>query len=168
MSRPSSTITAVTFAIALAGTALAQQHDPKAHAQHQRATPASKPASKDGRQLVALPPPMLDHMLANMRDHLVAIHEIQAALGTGDTATAASVAEKRLGMTSLETHGAHAMSQFMPKGMQQTGTAMHRAASRFALAAQEAGVSGDIKPALSALADITAQCNACHAGYRVR
>lgn len=164
MSRPSSTITAVTFATALAGTALAQQHDPKAHAQHNKATTASK----DARELVALPPPMVDHMLANMRDHLVAIHEIQAALGTGHTATAASVAEKRLGMTSLESHGAQAMGQFMPKGMQQTGTAMHRAASRFALAAQEAGVSGDVKPALSALADITAQCNACHAGYRVR
>jgi hypothetical protein len=52
--------------------------------------------------------------------------------------------------------------------MQDAGTAMHRAASRFALAARDAGVTGDLKPALAGLAEITAQCVGCHAGYRLK
>jgi cytochrome c556 len=56
----------------------------------------------------------------------------------------------------------------MPQGMQDAGTAMHRAASRFAIAAQEAGVTGDLKPVFAGLAEITAQCVGCHAGYRIK
>ena len=51
---------------------------------------------------------------------------------------------------------------------QQHDPAMHRNASRFAVAAKDAGATGDVKPALSALAATTAQCVACHAGYRVK
>ena len=45
---------------------------------------------------------------------------------------------------------------------------MHRAASRFAIAAQDAGVTGDLKPVFAGLADVTAQCVSCHAGYRLK
>jgi len=48
------------------------------------------------------------------------------------------------------------------------GTEMHRAASRFALIAQEASVDRDLSPALKGLSAVTAQCNACHAAYRIR
>src|SRR4030065_1916540 len=37
----------------------------------------------DPRQLVGMPAPMREHVLANMRDHLVAMGEIQAALAAG-------------------------------------------------------------------------------------
>jgi len=122
----------------------------------------------DPRQLVKMPPPMQEHMLANMRDHLVAMGEIQAALAAGKYNEAADIAEQRIGMSSLQGHGASHMAPFMPKPMQDIGTNMHRAASRFARTTQEAAVTNDIPRALGALAELTQQCNACHAGYRLR
>lgn len=120
----------------------------------------------DARQLVELPAPMVQHMLSNMRDHLVAITEIQRALGTGRFQHASEVAERRIGLSSLEAHGASHMAPLMPKAMQDIGTQMHRAASRFALVAQEAGADGNGARAIGALADVTEQCVACHAAYR--
>ena len=77
---------------------------------------------------------------------------------------AAEIAESRLGMSSLKSHGASHMAKFMPKGMRQAGTSMHRAASRFALKAQE----GDVLSAYKALPEVTSACVACHSGYRIR
>ena len=120
-------------------------------------------AEKDVRQKVKLPPQMRTHMLANMRDHLQALSEIQAALAAKQLDRAADIAETRIGMTSLTSHGASHMAQHMPKGMQDIGTEMHHAASRFARVAHE----GDGQKALENLAQVTQQCVACHAGYRV-
>jgi cytochrome c556 len=122
----------------------------------------------DTRQAIEMPAPMQEHMLANMRDHLVAMGEIQTALAAGKFNEAADVAEQRIGMSSLQSHGASHMAPYMPKGMQDIGTAMHRSASRFARTAQEAAVTNDTPRALGALAELTRQCTACHAGYRLR
>lgn len=103
------------------------------------------------------------HMLGNMRDHLQALSEIQAALAAKQLDRAADIAETRIGMTSLASHGAAHMAQYMPKGMQDIGTEIHYTASRLARTAQE----GDGQKALENLALITQQCVACHAGYRV-
>jgi hypothetical protein len=124
-------------------------------------------AAEDSRQPVSMPAMMQDHMRANMRDHLLALGEIQAALAAGQYDAAAAIAERRLGMTSLEAHGARHVAGFMPEGMQATGTAMHHAASRFAVTAQEAAVTGDLARALGGLAEVTQACVACHAGYRL-
>src|SRR4030066_64073 len=86
----------------------------------------------DPRQRVEMPAPMQEHMLANMRDHLVAMGEIQAALATGKYNEAADIAEQHIGMSSLQGHGASHMAPDMPKPMQDIGTNMHRAASRLA------------------------------------
>jgi len=123
-------------------------------------------ADSDTRELVKMPAPMQQHMLANMRDHLLAITEIQQALGSGEYDRAAEVAEKRIGMSSLATHGASHMAPFMPRSMQEIGTQMHKAASQFAVIAQETAVDGNLKRAVGALSAITRQCVACHAGYR--
>jgi predicted transposase YdaD len=122
----------------------------------------------DARVAIELPPPMRAHMLANMRDHLAALHEIQAALARDEAGRAAGIAEQRIGMSSLESHGAGHMAPYMPKPMQDIGTAMHRAASRFARVAEESGVRRDLRPALQALSEVTQQCVACHAGYRLK
>jgi len=122
----------------------------------------------DPRQHVELPPMMQEHMLGNMRDHLLAISEIQAALAAGKFDQAANIAEHRIGMSSLQVHGASHMAPFMPKPMQAIGTEMHRAASRFAIAATNAATSNDIKPALAQLAHVTRQCVACHSSYRIK
>ena len=121
-------------------------------------------ADQDPRQLVELPEMMQQHMMSNMRDHLVALNEILKQIAKGDLEQAAEIAESRIGMSSLESHGAGHMSKFMPEGMRQAGTSMHRAASRFALKAQE----GEVLPSYRALYGITSACVACHSGYRIR
>ncbi len=129
---------------------------------------SSMSQAADTRPLVQMPAPMQEHMLANMRDHLAAMGEIQAALAAGKFGQAADVAENRIGMSSLQTHGASHMAPYMPKPMQDIGTAMHRSASRFARTAQEAAVTRDLPKALGALAELTQQCTTCHASYRLR
>ena len=126
--------------------------------------PGTSASSNDTRILVELPEMMQQHMLSNMRDHLNAINEILVYLGNDELDKAAETAEYRLGMSSLESHGASHMARFMPEGMRRAGTAMHGAASRFALKAQE----GEVLPAYRALSEITTACVACHSGYRVK
>jgi hypothetical protein len=126
--------------------------------------PGTSASSNDPRVLVELPEMMQQHMLSNMRDHLAAINEILVDLGNGELEKASETAEYRLGMSSLESHGAAHLAKFMPEAMRQAGTAMHKAASRFALKAEE----GDVLPAYRALADVTSACVACHSGYRVQ
>ena len=121
-------------------------------------------AGDDTREIVQFPEMMQQHMMANMRDHLNAINEILSRLGVGDLETAAQIAEQRLGMSSLESHNASHMAKFMPEGMRQAGTSMHKAASRFALKAEE----GELLPAYKLLSEITSACVACHAVYRIR
>ena len=137
-------------------------------AQHQHMHDSSVARVPDARQFVQFPAALVEHTLANMRDHLQALQEIQSQLAMGHSDIAANLAETRLGMSSLGLHGAAEVSEFMPQGMQDAGTAMHRAASRFAIAAQDTAVTGDLKPALAGLADITAQCVGCHASYRIK
>ena len=71
-------------------------------------------------------------------------------------------------MNALKLHGAYENSKFMPQGMQEAGTAMHRNASKFAIEVQNSAVIGDIKPALVALSNTTQACVACHAGYKLK
>ena len=134
---------------------------------HARHAGHEAPAT-DGRQAVDFPEPMRTLTLANMRDHLAALQEIQQALAEGAYDRAADLSEKRLGMTSLQAHGAHDVAKFMPDGMQSIGTEMHRSASRFAVEAANAGATGNVKPALAALARVTQHCVACHASYRMK
>ncbi len=118
----------------------------------------------ESRELVQLSKMMQEHMMSNMRDHMRAINEILVSMGNGELDKAAEIAEQRLGMSSLESHGGHHMAKFMPEGMRQAGSSMHRAASRFALKAQE----GEPLPAYRLLVEVTSACVACHSGYRIR
>lgn len=162
------------LALAAAGMPLAAfgQHDMHMHQMHTQSPPTAmpKPAAPaaDTRQAVKFPKALREHTLANMRDHLLALQQIQESLARHEFDAAADIAEQRLGMSSLALHGAHEVAKYMPKGMQEAGTAMHRNASRFSVAARDAGATGDLRPALDALSQVTAQCVACHAGYRVK
>lgn len=122
----------------------------------------------DARQKIDMPEMMREYMLGNMRDHLQALQEIQAALAKNEFGRAAEIAEQRIGMSSLEAHGAVHMAPYMPKPMQDIGTEMHRAASRFARIAQEASVKGDMSPVFDAYSKILQQCVACHSAYRIK
>ena len=121
----------------------------------------------DSRQLVEFPEMMRDHMLENMRDHLLALTEIQHYLALEEYEKASTVAENRLGMSSLGGHGASHMARFMPTAMQQIGTQMHKAASRFATIVQEGGLEGSTPKIAEGLAVVMQQCVACHSSYRV-
>ncbi|MFX5370333.1 hypothetical protein ABTD31_19380, partial [Acinetobacter baumannii] len=90
---------------------------------------------------------LVEHTIANMRDHLLALQQINEALAAGEPEKAGKIAEQRLGMSSLRLHGAAEVSKYMPQGMQDAGTAMHKAASRFAIEAQNVEVTGEMKPA---------------------
>jgi hypothetical protein len=156
-------IAAATSAAVLSavGMAVAQHQGHHGHKDHGA-------AAVDTRVLVNLPPGLVDHTLSNMRDHLLALQEINEALAQGKNDKAAAISEQRLGMTSLRLHGAHEVARYMPEGMQQAGTAMHRAASRLAIAVQDSDVTGDLKPALAVLSEVMNACVACHAGYRFK
>jgi hypothetical protein len=136
--------------------------------EHQHAHDVANAQPADTRQVVNLPEPLRTHMLANMRDHLLTLHQIQEALAKGWFDKASDIAEQRLGLTSLKLHGAQDVGRYMPEGMQSLGTEMHKAASRFAIEAQDASVTGDMRPALEALSLVTEQCVACHSAYRIR
>jgi len=158
---------AVALGIGLSGagaTVYAQHHHQVAANQE----PQQAAMGADSRVLVQFPEHMRIHTLANMRDHLLAISEIQEALSKGLLDKAADIAEQRLGMTSLIAHGAHDLSPFMPQGMQDIGTSMHHNASQFAVEVQNSAVTGDMKPALAALSRTTQACVACHASYRLQ
>jgi len=150
-------------ALLAAGTSL-----PAAGQTHEHKHVGTTPKAMDTRKSVQFPSQLREHELANMRDHLSTLAQIQVALSKNAIDEAASLAEKRLGMSSFELHGAHEVAKYMPKGMQEIGSEMHRAASRFALEATNAGATGDIRPALAALAMVTQQCVACHAAYRLK
>lgn len=159
MSAPRSLLLATLLAIPAA-----QAED--THAMHHHHATQAMPA--DGRVAVAFPAALAEHTRANMRDHLLAVQEITAWLGEGQYDRAAETAEVRLGMSSLPSHGAHEVAKYMPTGMKAVGSGMHHAASEFALAARDVNATGDVRPALAALARLQGQCVACHAGYRLK
>lgn len=154
--------------------AAAQNGTPMQHMQ-QMAPPAAGAmpgaGSADGRELVRLPEPMQEHMLGNMRDHLVTLNGIIGAVAEGKLDAAAKLAEDRLGMSSLGAHDAAHMAPFMPKPMQDYGTSMHHAASRLAITLQNASVAPSLETMAEVnrgLHEVTTACTACHASYRIR
>ncbi len=158
----SKTLSLIVCTAAICATAYAQHSHNHAH------QPASAQPAEDKREVVKFPPLMREHILSNMRDHLLAISEIQHHLGQGHFEVAGKIAENRLGMTSLKSHGAHESAKYMPKGMQDIGTSMHRNASQFAVIAQESEVTRDSAKTIAALSKVTSACVACHAAYKVK
>jgi hypothetical protein len=142
------------------------QHEEHMH--EMRQGPVADGPDGDPREFVRFPDALREHTLTSMRDHLLALQQIQEALGRGQEDVAARTAEQRLGLSSLGLHEAHEVAQYMPEGMQAAGTEMHRSASRFSIEAQSAGVTGDLEPAVEALSKVTAACVSCHAAYRLR
>jgi hypothetical protein len=129
------------------------------------------PMQHGQRTEIGFPPAMRDHFLANMRDHLAAVSEIQAALADGNFELAAKTATERLGMNAQSSMACNpamsrmsGMAQYMPEGMREAGRAMHHAADQFAIDAK----AKDYRAAIASLARVTHACVACHAQYRVR
>jgi len=164
------TLTLLVAAVAPAtfGQSTEHQHDHVVGKSTQTRNPSAAQPADSGPILVNFPPSLREHTLANMRDHLSVLAEIQGHIATHRYDLAAEIAEQRLGMSSLKLHGAHEVAKYMPKGMQNAGSAMHHAASKFSLAAQESVIDNDMVKSVAALANLTQTCVACHAVYRLR
>jgi hypothetical protein len=165
------TTTAAAAALLLAAShsigAEADEHQ-HMHEQHMHGGHDASSMASETRQMVSFPEPLRIRTMAHMRDHLLAISEIQEALAQGQFDRAAEIAESRLGMSSMALHGADEVARYMPEGMRAIGSGMHRAASRLALAARDAAVSNDVRQPVGALSDVVRQCIACHAAYRAQ
>ncbi len=125
----------------------------------------------DPRELVQMPAMMQEHMLANMRDHLATLNTVIGDMGEGKFEAASKLLEERLGMSSLPLHQAAEMAPFFPQPMQDAGTGMHHAASRLAIALQDASVTqtfDSMRQVNAALHEVTSACVACHTSYRLR
>ena len=157
-------VCAVLLTAGAAGVLADEQH----HSMSMSHGPMRPSEIPDTRELVHFPPQLIEHEMANMRDHLITLSRIQEYLAKREFDKAGELAEKRLGMSSFGLHGAHEVAPYMPKGMQDAGTAMHHAASRFAIATQKAAIDNDVASALGALNEVTQACVACHAAYRLR
>lgn len=123
----------------------------------------------DNRELVLYPRPVYESTLANMREHLRGIHEVQRLVGEGKFAEAANAAERGMGMG--HNHGAEgnaAEHQFMPKGMMALGSGMHGAAAELATTLRDAEVTDDLQAVFAAMGKVTANCVACHDAYRLQ
>jgi cytochrome c556 len=132
---------------------------------------AATARAQDTRELVRFPQMMQEHMLADMRDHLLTLNDILGAVADGKLDDAAKLAEQRLGMSSLSLHDAAHMAPFMPKPMQDMGTEMHHAASRLVIVLQDASLSRSaesMREVDRALHAVTSACTSCHAAYRIR
>lgn len=154
--------TAVTFA-EMDGS----KHDASMHAKHQAMM--QNKGKADTRELVRYPRPVYESTLANMREHLRGIHNVQRLVGEGKYAEAAEAAERGMGMG--HNHGAEgngAEHQFMPPGMMALGSGMHGAASDLATALRDAEVTDDLKAVFAAMGKVTANCVACHDAYRLQ
>ncbi|MBU6461367.1 MAG: hypothetical protein KGL35_29820 [Bradyrhizobium sp.] len=132
-------------------------------------SPSGKP--DDPRELVSLPGPMQEHMLANMRNHLATLDTMIGDVADNKFDAASKLLEARLGMSSLPLHHAAEMAPYFPKPMQDAGTNMHHAASRLAIALQNASVAQSfdaMREVNAALHEVTSSCVSCHTAYRVR
>jgi hypothetical protein len=171
----------VLAALSGSAVAVAEDHGAMDHRMHMANM------GEDAREAVDFPAPMRQHMLANMRGHLQALSAILSAMAAGKYVEAADIADEKLGLGSPGAQGCqpgddkptavpmqggmdmdNMMGQFMPAGMRKAGLAMHQSASDFATVARKGIDAGGAGPASAALAQLTQQCVACHAAYRLR
>jgi len=105
-------------------------------------------------------------MREEMLDHLSALNELIGHLANNNLDAAATVAETRMGKSSMGKHrgSGKGPGRFMPGVMRNIGFGMHEAASELSLAAKE----GDLQGAFGALQKISSSCVACHYSYRTR
>jgi hypothetical protein len=114
----------------------------------------------DTRTPVPLLPMMANHQKQNMRDHLVAIQEVVAALASDDYA-AVEKAAGRIGFSEQMGQMCTHMGAGAP-GFTDQALDFHHTADRIASAARER----DQKQVLSELSATLRTCTSCHAGWK--
>jgi hypothetical protein len=114
----------------------------------------------DARTALPLLPMMAHHQKQNMRDHLVAVQEIVAAVANEDLA-AVERAAGRLGssesMAQMCTHMGAGAAGFTERALE-----FHRTADTISVAARK----GDSPAVLQALGKTLNACTGCHAAFK--
>lgn len=135
-------------------------HPMPQHGQH--AAVASKAAPEDEREAVQLTEAERNFVLGEMRNFLVSVQGIVAAIADEKHKDAASFA-RASGMGG--THDVpRDMMRKMPAEWRTLGMDTHK---RFDTLAMEADSMGDAKQLLTQLSSILANCTGCHAAYRL-
>ena len=114
----------------------------------------------DGRSPVPLLPAMASHQKQNMRDHLVAVQEIVAALSIADFA-AVETAAARIGFSQAMGQTCTHMGAGAP-GFSEQALEFHHTADRIGDAAR----GGDGARVLMALGAALQACTSCHAVWK--
>jgi hypothetical protein len=114
----------------------------------------------DTRRPVPLLPMMADHQKQNMRQHLVAVQEIVAALASDDFGGVERAAG-RIGFSEQMGQMCTHMGAGAP-GFTEQALGFHRAADRIAVAARER----DRTRVLSELGATLQTCTSCHAAWK--
>jgi len=128
--------------------------------------PAPAPAPQealdrlDGRRAVPLLPMMANHQKQNMRDHLLAVQQIVAALAANDFA-AVEKAAGRIGFSEQMGQMCTHMGAGAP-GFTQTALDFHHTADGIAASAR----GRDREAVLRALSATLQTCTSCHATWR--
>jgi hypothetical protein len=121
---------------------------------------AAQPENPDTRAPVPLTAMMANHQKQEMRDHLRAIQEITAALGTDDFAAIATSAA-RIGWSEQQAMMCKHMGAGAP-GFAAVGERFHRTADTIADAARRRDRAGVV----TALDATLQTCTGCHDTYR--
>jgi hypothetical protein len=116
--------------------------------------------SMDTRTPVPLAPAMANHQKQNMRDHLLAVHDIVAALATSDF-SAAERAAGRMGYSQQMEQMCHHMGAGTP-AFTEVAMTFHHTADTIGAAAKR----GDTGAVLAALGNTLASCTGCHATFK--
>ena len=133
--------------------------------------PAISDQMSDARILVELPEDIEHKMLVNMRDHIRALDDIIHAVQAGEYEDAESIAESRLGWSSLVRRGDQEVADHWPEPMQAMADQMYDAGSNFVIVAQNASVEDSkesYQKVIAALGQMTSACRTCHEAYRLR
>ncbi len=114
----------------------------------------------DSRRALPLLPMMANHQKQNMREHLVAVQEIIAAVASGDFA-AAEHAAGRIGYSEPMGRMCTHMGAAAP-GFTEQALTFHRTADSIVVAARQHNREG----VLRALSNTLTTCTACHAVWK--
>ena len=114
----------------------------------------------DARAPVPLLPMMAHHQKQSMRDHLVAVQQIVAAVAADDLPTAEKAA-LRIGFSESMGQMCSHMGAGAP-GFAQQALAFHRTADGIGAAARD----GDRAKLLAALSATLEACTTCHAAWK--
>ena len=123
-------------------------------------------AAEDDRTAIDLPPDVKVQFLEHMRTHMNSLNEVILLMADGKMREAGSIARQEMAVPAGMGFG-----RYMPPEFRERGFEYHRSAAEFV--SITAGIpeppdSTGWAKVVNALGQITMQCNACHATFRVK